>query len=252
MTVLRSKKLITHGFQDRYNNRIIRLYDTKNIWYGAYQDRFEYKGIRLTHVSQRVNYKKNRSGTKKDFSITRARETLYRLVTANVGRHGNFKPIFFTLTTASQISAYKESNRLIKAFVRRLNQYTGFPIRYVIVPELHKSGAIHYHGVFFNLPFVDIKHFRHELWKQGYVDLQVPRKIKSVGAYISKYMTKSYSFNTPLNTKLYFTSRGLIRPTVDFDNVPITGTILRQKDLKRVIIKQIQNEIYIYGSDSRD
>jgi len=224
-----------------FDDRIIRVYKTKNIYYGLFQDRVEYKKTLVTFTSQRENYKKNRTGTKQDFSLTRARENLYRLITCNVKRHGNFKPVFFTLTTASQVSMFKESNRFIKAFIRRYNNYLGYKIKYVIVPELHKSGAIHYHGVFFNMPYVDVRFFRYQLWKQGYVDLQLPRKIKNVGAYLSKYMTKNYSESTPLHTKLYFTSRGLYRPTVDYQNSPICGKVFEVKEKPYLTIKKIIN-----------
>jgi len=94
-----------------------------------------------------------------------------------------------------------------------------------MVPELHKSGAIHYHGVYFNLPFIWVETFKNKIWKYGAIDLQVSRKIRDTASYLSKYLTKDYTKKTPKNTKMYFMSRGLIQPTEEFTSLPPRDTI---------------------------
>lgn len=210
--------------------KIKHVYFVKNISYGENIESFNYNTAQFAFKSDRVSYEKNKTGTKADFSTKRARETVYRLAEANRARHGDFKAIFFTLTSKDQIKDYRESNKKIKGFIRRLSLHVGYGVKYIIVPELHKTGAIHYHGIFFNLPFIEIKFFRYKLWKHGYVDLQIPKKIKSTSAYIAKYMTKSYHAETPLNTKLYFCSRGLFRPETTFTSEQPTGK-LKIKDI---------------------
>jgi len=242
MSVLRSTFNPFYKFHDPYE-RIKNLYDTKTISYGFYKDYYFYSQIKLSFSNKRADYTKSSSGTKENFSLARARENVYRIAAANVYRHGNFKPIFFTLTTKDQLSEHKISNRKIKSFIRRFNTFLGYKIKYIIIPEAHKSGAIHYHGIFFNMPYVDIIYFKNNIWKHGYVDLQLPKKIKNTSAYLAKYMSKDYSTKTPLNTKLYFTSRGLYRPEISFDYSPVSGKILSEKQLKKVtIIKTKQND----------
>jgi len=223
--------------------RIKNIYDTKIISYGSYKDHYHYNQIKLSFSNERQDYTKARTGSKKHFSLARARENVYRIAAANVYRHGDFKPIFFTLTTTDQLTEYRVSNRKIKEFVRRFNHFLGYKVKYIIVPEAHKTGAIHYHGIFFNMPFVDIIYFKNHLWKNGYVDLQLPKKIKNTSAYLVKYMTKEFSENTPIHTKLYFTSRGLYRPESSFDYEPVSGKIVKEIQLKKLkIIKTKQND----------
>jgi len=188
---------------------IKRLYTVKNVYYGSHIESTEYFKVQATFNATRLDYSKAQSGQKKSYSLRRAKDRIYKLIEANIGRFGDYKPIFFTLTTKDQCTEYKQSNRKIKALIRRLNLYTKLEIKYVAVPELHTSGAIHYHGVFFNLPFIDIQYFYNYLWGYGHVDLQVSKSIDSMGAYLAKYITEDFSVNTPLHTKTYMASRGL-------------------------------------------
>jgi len=200
---------------------IKRLYTVKNTYYGSHIDSTEYFKVQATFNSTRLDYSKNQTGQKKQYSLYRAKDRIFKIIEANIGGHGPYKPIFFTLTTKDQLTDYKQSNRKIKELIRRLNLYTNLKIKYVAVPELHKSGAIHYHGCFFNLPFIDIQYFYNYLWGYGYVDLQVSKSINSMGAYLAKYITEDFSVNTPLHTKTYMASRGLYQQvTVYTTDIP--------------------------------
>lgn len=214
----RYEKVHYHTFKlkNSKGSKAIRYYFIKNIEYGAYIECYDYNKVQIAFSSQRESYEKAKTGKKRDFSVKRARATLYQIAEANRGRHGQYREVFFTLTSKDQSKEYKESNAKIKTFIKRLNRYAKRAIKYIIVPELHKTGAIHYHGIFFNLPYIPVRYFKERLWKYGFVDLQVAKDVKNTSAYIAKYLTKSYHNSTPLNTKLYFTSRGLFRPTVTF------------------------------------
>jgi len=213
----RAEKALIKHYKGK-ETRVSRIYVNKNIKYGRTIDCFDYNNVRVSFKSSRDHFGKAKEGRKRGDSIARAREKVYQIVEANKGRHGNYRDIFFTLTTKDQIKDYKESNKKIKGFIKRLSVYTKSKVKYVIVPEKHKSGAIHYHGIFFNLPFINIRVFRYELWTHGSVDLQIPRKIRNTSAYIAKYLTKDYAEYTPLHTKMYFTARGMYRPETEFTN----------------------------------
>lgn len=200
-----------------------RLYFVKNVRYGTYCDSTEYNKIQITHTQNRIDFAKGKKGTKSVRSLWRAREKVYQLVESNIRRTP--KAIFFTLTSKDQEKDLRQSNRKIKALMRRIKKFIGQSPKYLIVPELHVSGAIHYHGVFFNVPFIHVKQFRFELWKEGYVDLQLPKKIKSVSRYLAKYLTKDTLCNIPKNEKVYFCSRHLARPQVDYTNQKPDDTI---------------------------
>lgn len=226
-----------HLRSTRIDNNVLKVYHVKNVYYGTNCDTYDYRSIKVTHKSKGRTAVKDKEFKKVDFAIIRAREKLYRIVEANklpvkrsTKKNKQVNSIFFTLTTSDQLHSHKESNKKIKSFIKRLNLYCGFKIKYLIVPELHKSNAIHYHGIFFNLPFIPVEHFSKLLWKHGSVDLSFPRKIRSISAYISKYLTEDFQRVTPKYTKAYFGSRDLILPTNEFtdqhpDGILETNTI---------------------------
>jgi len=91
----------------------------------------------------------------------------------------------------------------------------GTEFRYIAVPEFQKRGAVHYHCVFFNLPFVDsVYDVISSLWSNGFVFVQSVSSFQHLSNYISKYFTKD-SMDSRLNgRRSYFCSRGLFRPDV--------------------------------------
>lgn len=122
----------------------------------------------------------------------------------------------------------------IKALGKFINNYNTVHhsrIRYILIPESHKDGAWHMHGLVSGiLP----KHL--ETNSKGYLDfpLYVKRfgfcslgRIKSyeaVSKYITKYITKSFASANP-GQPLYYCSKGLNRSSVvcTFDNVADAG-----------------------------
>jgi len=226
MALSRARKVNRYHFASvKLDSRISKVYYVKNVYYGSYCDTYDYRSIKVSFKPNRGDYKKKKNSKKADFSVSRARERVYRIVRANEKRFTNRKDkkkaVFVTLTTKDQCTSYKQSNQKIKAFIRRLNEYCGYKVHYIVVPERHKSNAIHYHGVFFNLPFIPVRVLSRDIWKFGYTDIQVPRKIRNVASYIAKYLTKDFQANTPKNTKTYFCSRGLTLPRDDFtDSYP--------------------------------
>lgn len=215
MAKSRARKYVWASLRHSRFSNVKQLYWVKNVRYGKYCDTTDYSKIQVSFKNERATFEKSKDGEKATRSLWRAREKIYHLVEAN--RKRTPKPVFFTLTRADQEKDIRESNRSIKALMRRLKAELGYSPKYIIVPERHKTGAIHYHGVFFNLPFISVQRFRRDLWKLGYVDLQVPRKIKSVARYLAKYLTKATLTTIPKNEKTYFTSRGLIRPQITLD-----------------------------------
>lgn len=102
---------------------------------------------------------------------------------------------------------------------------------YVIVPELHKSGRIHFHGLFRDVPNWDLVPARSERtgnlikkngvqiynlvnYKYGFTTVSEIKNQEAVSVYMSKYMTKEL---INLNyKKRYWSSRNLKRPTVQY------------------------------------
>lgn len=101
---------------------------------------------------------------------------------------------------------------------------------YVLVPELHKSGRIHWHGLFRNVPNWKLTPARNSSGKliykngaqifnldnydYGFTTVSKIKNQEAVSVYMSKYMTKEL---INLNyKKRYWSSRNLERPTVEY------------------------------------
>ena len=84
-------------------------------------------------------------------------------------------------------------------------------MRYLIIPELHKSGRIHFHGV-----FSDVKNWSLSPAINPYTGESIieNNKIEAVSHYISKYITKEL-LNLK-NKKNVWHSRNLIKPQMTY------------------------------------
>lgn len=144
----------------------------------------------------------------------RARRTVRRLINANIGQYGrDVTAKFVTLTFREHITDLKSANYEFTKFMKRLN-YEIFntkkaKIKYIVVPEYTKKGRIHYHVIFFNIPFIK-SNLVADIWGHGFIKINKIDKVDNVGAYVCKYMTKD---NDKIEgMKSYVPSRGLLQP----------------------------------------
>lgn len=101
-------------------------------------------------------------------------------------------------------------------------------LKYVIVPERHKNGAIHFHAIFENIDTFTLKKtkikqdgravFSMTDWRFGFSNVKFidSNRIK-VAAYISKYITKDMI--TIENKRRYWSSRNLSLPEKYYNSV---------------------------------
>jgi len=151
---------------------------------------------------------------RRDDNLNRARQHIRRLIMANIGES---PPVFLTLTFKQNLKDLKVANHQFTNYIKRLNRFIGFKAKYITIIEFQKRGAIHYHSVYFNLPFIKINILEHKIWKQGWTNIQAIKekdltKIKHVGAYISKYLEKQNIDKRLIGQKCYFTSRNIKHP----------------------------------------
>lgn len=102
---------------------------------------------------------------------------------------------------------------------------------YLLVPEFHKSGRLHFHGLVANVPNWKLKEARNpktnrlikenglqiynlENYKIGYTTISKIQNQEKVSNYISKYATKELI--TLKNKKRYWYSRNLEKPKIDY------------------------------------
>lgn len=180
-------------------------------------------------VSKEDRIKRDEANLKR--SLSRSVQTLRRTINANIGQWGKEKPKFVTLTFKENVLEHEIANAEFREFIKRLS-YKLFKkqsgLKYTCVVERQARGAIHYHVLFYNLPYIKHKDLL-EVWENGKeqrgVRINAIEDVDNVGAYVVKYIEKDIQalkdgFDTKTgksakekNKKLFFQSRSLIKPT---------------------------------------
>lgn len=125
---------------------------------------------------------------------------------------------------------YEQVSEKLSMFLDNL-KHQNRDMRYIILPELHKSGAVHFHGIFSNVPNLKIEEARNpktnkliyqngtkiyniKNYKYGFTTASKIKNQEAVSVYISKYMTKEL---IDINyKKRYWSSKNLERPTIEY------------------------------------
>ena len=216
------------------NTGISKVYKKKAVIYGSNIDVYEFPNVKVTfrRKERDTTRRLSEAKTRNEASVRRARTQVRRLTEANVRQWGNYKPIFSTLTQKENIESLITSNRRFSLFVKRLSYAVGHDLKYVAVPEFQKRGSVHYHIIFFNLPYIDVHKFE-KVWGFGMTNIQVIKKIDRTGHYLAKYFTKAVKDPRLFQKKAYFSSRGLLRP-VDIYGGSEVDELLNDDTLKLV------------------
>lgn len=175
-------------------------------------------------------------------SSRRSKKTFTRLVYANINQWEDLKgkiarPTFLTLTFAENITNKKQANFEFTKFIKRLTYETTRKktsyLKYIVTVEFQGRGAIHYHVLFFNLPYIPKKKIA-QIWKQGFIKIKQAEDVKKTIDYLSKYMAKELSDDRLCGEKSYFCSRGLKKPVVTRNEEKIEFiTSLYEKDFEK-------------------
>lgn len=129
---------------------------------------------------------------------------------------------FVTLTLDKAKFDRYDLNAYHKAFGQFLHNYNrrcgeGEKVRYILIPEMHKDGAWHMHGLIKGIRSRDLAPNDNGYleWLQytdrfGYMSLGAIRDRQKVANYITKYITKDLSNSVKeYGAHLYYHSRGL-------------------------------------------
>jgi len=156
----------------------------------------------------------------REVSLMRARRDLRRIVNANMGKWGDDVTCkFVTLTFKDNVKELDMANYEFRQFIKRLN-YLVYGVKcsnlkYTAVIEFQKRGAVHYHVIFYNLPYMKADVLE-EVWGNGFIKINKIDDVDNVGAYVCKYLTKDNIDDRLKGRKSYFNSRGLKKPIVEF------------------------------------
>lgn len=155
-------------------------------------------------------------------SATRSKNMVYYLARSNVWDW------FVTLTLdEKKIDRYDFSvvSKKVRKWFDNLRQRKSPDMYYLIVPEQHKDGAWHFHGLIGGckgLSFVDsgkkdVKGkpiYNFEDWKYGFSTATAVEDTEKVSSYISKYITKTLCESTP-GKQRYWVSNNCQRAPIE-------------------------------------
>lgn len=187
-------------------------YDKKMVISGDIVEIYEYKnpvfeGFENEHATGRqFEASDDDKEVNREKVCNRAKRDVRRLINSNITPDSKF----ITLTFADNVTDICTANYEYKKFRQRLETYLGYKLQYVAVIEFQKRGAIHYHVLMFNVPYIK-NSVLGSIWKKGFVKINKIDDCDNVGAYVCKYMTKNDDDRLK-GQKMYFSSRGLERP----------------------------------------
>ena len=168
-------------------------------------------------------------------NISRARAKLYEYALCNNWEY------FCTFTLDPKKydrNDLEKFNKDLSQFFRNYNKKNGTSIKYLLIPEVHKKGGWHLHGLLLGLPESFLRAFtlqehiptyiRDKIkaggvvfdWddyrnKFGFCDIEIIRNLDACAKYVTKYITKELSQSiTELNAHMYYCSKGLQIATV--------------------------------------
>lgn len=181
---------------------------------------FEESTKKWTASDEVVNYERNE---RYENNLIRAKRHIREYAMCNEWQY------FVTLTLADGKICRHSLPAFYRAFgvwVGNYNKRYSTRLNYLIIPEQHKDGAYHAHGLFSGIApesvscneygYLDLPYYRNRF---GFINLAPIRDSVRVANYITKYVTKSVTTSTELEKgrKAYLHSRGLKRPEVIYE-----------------------------------
>jgi hypothetical protein len=166
-------------------------------------------------------------------NITRARNTVFEYALCNDWQY------FATLTLDGRKYNRYDLKKYIKdlgSFLHNINKRRDIKVKYLLIPEQHKDGAWHLHGLFMGFNDNDLVPFTRDMFNNGKIPIYILNHIDDnvlfkwqkysdkfgycvfdkirdkdrVSSYILKYFSKDMSKSViDLNARLFYSSHGL-------------------------------------------
>lgn len=244
----------------KYNNDYYKLVLFKGVVLPAGYEKEKRKQEKFTHDKKLEN------------NLARTRSMVFEYAMCNTFDY------FVTLTLNKNKHDRYDLNAFIKAlgqFIRDQRKKTGNDIQYLLIPEKHKDGAYHMHGLLKGVPDDQIIPFTLQdkipnkikrlikkgriinNWipyaeKFGHVTLEKVINTEAVSKYITKYIKKEIGSSVEeKNKKSFYVSRGLQKAEIikkgtfptelgnvlnfDFENEYLKILDLSELDYKKII-----------------
>jgi len=178
---------------------------------------------------KRRDYSRGNNEERRKDSILRTQIKIRNIIDCNIGEE---RIKFLTLTFAKNITDISEAMFDWNVFIKKMRYRYGH-IEYLTVIEFQKRGAVHFHGLYFDLPLSVLNERETrglaKLWGWGFVDVILSDGDHRISTYLSKYMLKASGDKRLLEQKAYVCSRNIKR------SVTSTGMVLMTTYLDEII-----------------
>lgn len=186
-----------------------------------YRDKYKVVVMPGYHPNKKKSADAASYDSKLENNLSRARQKIFEYAYCNDWEW------FVTLTLDKEKFDRYDLEKWHKSLTKWLQNYkrkTGLKISFLLVPEQHKDGAWHAHGLLAGLPESVLQPFepgtplhgsKYLNWsdyaeKYGFVSVGRVGNHEAVSKYITKYVTKDMArLNQQLHARLYYNSRGL-------------------------------------------
>lgn len=259
--------LITHTqkvvktVQNSCNRYILQ----KAVISGNHVELYKYSMPILCEFEKQTNPKVTKAqeaGEKREDNLSRARQTVRRLIWCNLTPHTKF----LTLTCKDTCTDVKAFQRKMQTFFQAMTR-KGYKLRYLYVLERQKkrgvkegnSGTWHAHVVVFNDEKIPLEVLK-SCWKHGRTEIKMlnglrvkdDEKINDVGAYVCKYITKEAALE--FGMQCFRCSNGLHRPyevNLKADGLPGVGYFVDKEDAYNVLVAELFEKSKFCYQDSK-
>ena len=201
----------------------INEYDIFSVdFFGDYKARITYVPSSRKSGFEEINPKPKKSvsnsyDTKLENSISRSKARIRELSLCNPWDY--FVTFTFDPNKVTDRHSLDDTIKALNEFLHNYNRRLpdDFKVRYLIIPEHHKDGAWHAHGLIKGIRPTDlcINQNGYLTWVQynakfGYISLDPIKDIEKASSYILKYVTKDLChISVGLNKNIFYHSKGL-------------------------------------------
>lgn len=235
-----------------YNTKIIETPTTKEV-YIYEKPIYSHSNSNTNIISQNQNKHKtyDEMSANSQYDSLKRKQQHYEQIRWEIARivDCNFdnKTKFVTLTFQENIQDIDKTNKEFKYFIQRLNYYLFHTkiqtLKYIATWEKQKRGAIHYHVIFFDFPYI-AKETLQKTWGHGFIKINridVDSK-ENRGRYLSKYFGKDLDLKEH-KKKAFFKSQNLKMPILQ--KRILTDDILQDLLQENIIFqKEYTRKIY--------
>jgi len=142
-------------------------------------------------------------------SNSKSFNTLRSLIYGNFSIYDKFITLTFRDTDKFNIKDLTACNFRKERFIKKLKEIKQ-NIKYIIVPEYQKRGAVHYH-ILCNLNYVPKDLFK-KYWSYGYSSISAIGELNKSLFYLTKYITKNSQSDEFKGRRRFYASNNIIRP----------------------------------------